>query len=107
MKKENLDVFNDRNLINLARYNFQFLKTEIRPDNIEKLLHKEKLSNSERNSLVEFISNSKYSKPMSMSQMKRRVLEEIGYVKSINNYQNTVNREELEAIYNFIVKLKK
>lgn len=100
-----MESFDDRKLINLARYHWYSQKSENRPEDIDALFGKEKLSNTERNKLLGFIEESKYNKPVSMAEMKRRIFEIIGYKDEHSSgyyVTNTVNRAELEAIYNFI-----
>lgn len=97
-----MESFDDRKLINLARYNFYSHKIDDRPEGIEELFTKEKLSNSESNQLLAFLETSRHHKPLSMSEMKRQILSIIGFENAKNSWQNTVSRDELEAIYNYI-----
>lgn len=103
-----MDKFNDQKLIDLARTSYVVRDDEKPNLEIQDLLAKTKLSDSERNILVNFVYSSRYNKPKSMTEMKREILTIIGHAKPGDYYssygQNTVNRAELEAIYQWIVK---
>lgn len=96
-----MEAFDDRKLINLARYNWYAHKTADRPDGIEELFSKEKLTNSERNTLLHFLEESKYQKPLSMGDMKREIFEIIGYTSN-SSWNNVMTKADVEAIFNYL-----
>lgn len=98
------EQFDDRTLINIARYNYNLTKTHLRPEGFDKLFVKQTLTNSERNTLMTFIAQAKKSTPISMKDMKDVILDKIGY-EGTSSYGGNLNRPEIEAIYNYLQSL--
>lgn len=98
------DTFDDRKLQNIARYNFYSSKSDDKA--VEKLLSKDKLTNDERNTLLEFIEANRYTKPLSIKDMKEEIFALIGRPPVGNSYSTTVSRGELEHIYKHIMGSK-
>lgn len=106
----NTQVFNDQKLIDIARYQYR-CGLSARPLRGE-LLEKEKLTNAERNELLEFLDGVKTTRQLSMSAMKKRIFDLIGfkpsptpttnYTYSSSTAQGPVNRAELQAIMQWI-----
>jgi hypothetical protein len=104
--EEDMEIFNDEKLISLAKKAYYTKNVDQKYYDVESLFKKTALNNKERNQLVEFVDSQRTLSPLSMSFMKREILQIIGY-KGTTSYAsgNTVNREELEAIYSFIKKI--
>jgi hypothetical protein len=97
------EQFNDERLQNLARYHLH-TSTNSEPqtqDRVRKLVNKDKLENAERNELVEFIDNSKVSRPKSMRAMKDEILTMVGATPT-GSYSNVPTSAEIKAIYEFM-----
>lgn len=78
------------------------------PADIEYLLERTLLSNAERNQLLTFLYENRYAnnKAPSMSSMRTEILKKIGAKDDGARYRNTVNAEELRAIYKYIMGVK-
>jgi hypothetical protein len=109
MKKDS--PFDDTTLIDLAKIHFNRSDDEARKSEISYLLETPgvSLTNENRNSLLRFVYFSRGS-ARSMVSMRREILTKIGYI-SKSTYPshhgmsgNNVNREELEAIYNYVME---
>lgn len=101
-----MKTFDDQKLQNLVRFNFYSTGSE--EESIKKLMEKdETLTNEERNTLLTFLERNRYQKPLSINEMKREIFLLIGQPESRNSYSTTVNRAELEHIYNYILSTKK
>jgi hypothetical protein len=104
--------FDDKRLVDLAkRYYYGHGKEP--NSTVRTCFNKtDALNNDERNELLKFIEENMFVRPISMSQMKREILGFIGYKKDWTNNggysygDNTVNRKELEAIYQWFMKQK-
>jgi len=97
------EAFDDKKLIELAKSYYYGEDQRSRPE-IEAIFNKkDKLSNTERNALLNFIYVNKYSRPMSMTEMKRQIMKKIG-VEPHSSYSNTISRGDLEAIYRYIME---
>lgn len=101
------DTFDDRKLINLARFHFYSAK-EVKESgpSVQKLFEKEKLTNEERNKILQFIEENRDVRPLGIAAMKREIFRLIGAPDVPNSYP-TVNRNEVEHIYNFIKGVKR
>src|SRR5271163_943234 len=99
------EQFDDEKLQNLARYNMYANGTvdHTERSNVERLVKKEKLDNSDRNELLTFIDNRKKLKPMSMKDMKNEILRMIGATVS-TSYSNVMTAKETELIYQWFVE---
>lgn len=96
--------FDDSKLISLAKSTYYGSEmTPQRVPTIPKLFEKEELNNDERNQLIDFVDKYRSSLPRSMTTMKRELLTLVGFKDEYNSAANTVNRRELEAIYNFVM----
>lgn len=101
-----MESFNDEKLLSLCRKVYYTLeKGTFEQANIQILLNKSQLNNSERNVLIEFLEIHRQTKPLSVADMKREIFEAIKY-KSGNHY-GTICRDELNAIYLHITKREK
>ena len=99
--KKRLDQFNDATLINIAK-SYYFSKPLERTEELDGVLKKDKLSNSERNRLLFLIESNRHKGLVSISSMKAQIFEIIGH-KTSNQWGTTVNRSDMEAIYNYII----
>lgn len=98
--------FDDSRLISLAK-TFYYTKGNEPSKVVREALTKEKLSNDERNALIEFIQANSFNRPMSMGEMKREILAYIGYSDAPRNYSyntSTVSSKEMTAIYHWFKK---
>lgn len=96
--------FDDSKLIGLAKSTYY--GSEMAPQRvptISKLFEKQELNNDERNQLIDFVDKYRSSQPRSMTTMKRELMTLVGFTDDYNSMTNTVNRKELEAIYNFVM----
>lgn len=104
-----MEQFDDVKLKGIAKAFYSVGKNS--DTKVDLILDKPKLLDSDRNYLLEFIEKNRYSgRPISMSQMKREILQLIGYKGQVTEYAystSTVGRQELEEIYNFVKALKK
>jgi hypothetical protein len=102
-----MEKFDDRKLINLARYNWFRMSSYKRPE-IDQLFSKESLSNPERNTLLTFLNESRaFNAPqMSIRSMKEEIFQLIGVKDEVSNPHPTVSRRELELIYNHLKGIK-
>lgn len=101
-------MFDDRRLIGIARTMLH--STSAKPDNVKiltNLFTKTILSVEERNVLLQFMDEFKPSlssrRPLSIKDMKREIMSIIDF-KSTNDWGTTVNREEVYAIYQFLIE---
>lgn len=94
--------FDDRKLQNLVR--FHFFATNSEDEKIQSLMEKDgALTNDERNSLLTFLEQNRYQKPLSIRDMKNEIFAIIGNPPNGgSSYSTVVNRSELEHIFNFI-----
>jgi hypothetical protein len=95
--------FNDSKLIELAKSTYY--ASELAPQktpHVQKLFGKDELNNEERNQLIDFVNDYRKRLPVSMTTMKRELLNLAGY-KGHSSTGNVVNRDELAAIYDFVV----
>lgn len=106
MAKEK-EQFDDRKLINLARYNWFRMTTYKRPE-IDGLFEKEVLTNAERNELLAFLNETRaFTAPQaSIRSMKEEIFKIIGVKDEVYNPHPTVSRKELELIYNYLKGIK-
>lgn len=98
------EIFDDKKLIQLAKFNYFSLPDHAYGSHVSDLFVREKLTNEERNLLLEFLDDTRFNaaRPMSIARMKREIFQKIGYTTT-NEYDATVNRNDLEAIYTHII----
>lgn len=101
-----MEAFDDIKLVNLARYTLFTMPYSVKRDmendeldKVEKLLDQAKLSNPERNFLLDFIAKNRGTRSLGITTMKSEIFRIIGF-NSTNNY-GTLNRAEVEAIYHW------
>lgn len=99
--------FDDDRLRRLANRNWlESRKIDEKFSRVGSVINKETLlDNEERNLLLEFLEKSQPPRPLSMSTMKREILNKIGHSEDRPSWTNTVSRDELAAIYQFVTKL--
>jgi hypothetical protein len=96
--------FNDSRLIELAKSTYY--SSEMAPQRLpqlKKVFEKTELDNKERNDLIDFVNEYRRKTPISMSTMKRELLNLVGYKGTNYSTGNIVNRDELAAVYEFVV----
>ena len=94
----------DRTLQELARSYFQKADPESAVSvKILPLLDATELTNAQRNELLQFVYDNRYSGRLSISEMKQKIFKIIDYRVS-SSYSSTVNRSDIEAIYNYLLK---
>lgn len=96
--------FNDQKLISMASAVYYSPIGE-NHSHLENLLSKTKLTEGERNQLLDLVDLGKTNRPLSIRDMKNEIFSKIKF-KTNNAYTTTVSRGELEAIYLFIKGLK-
>lgn len=99
--------FDDARLIRMAKaYWYGATEVPYKDLSLEGFFRKEKLTNDERNRLLSFIEESKPIKQKSMVEMKRELLSLVG-AKESNSYSNTIGRDELKVIYDYVKSIVK
>lgn len=100
-----MEKFNDSSLLELAKRAYYSNGNE--PSKaVKDAMEKQSLTNEERNTLLTFVKGTLVIKPKSMAAMKKEILQKIGYQKPERSYYSTPNiigREELMAIYTYIM----
>jgi hypothetical protein len=89
----------DKKLVALAIN--QMSLSQIHDNPVKEIVRKDKLSESDRSALVDFITPSLNKKQPSMSDMKKDLLNLIGYPRESISYGNTLTANEVRAIYNY------
>lgn len=97
-----MEQFDDVKLVSIARTLYSLDSSEDKANTgLELIFKKKELKNEDRNRLLNFIDQQKYSKPMTIFRMKQEILDLCKYEGRRTSY-GVVSREELEAIYSFV-----